>query len=213
MTTRPTPRPQVSAWEQEYTHVTWGGPRSIQAVRDHLPQGSRVLDAGCGNGRYLLPLSRMYRTVGIDISKTALVASRAYLEKSGQPSEHLVSSVTELPFDDDSFDGVVCYGVLQHLFANDRRTAVSEFKRVLSPGGFLFFEAFGAGDMRYGGTEVEPHTFLRKSGLIYHYFTIEEVESLLGDFEIIKLEDVRSQKSFRGKLYPRHMVKGILRLR
>ncbi|HJH29097.1 MAG TPA: class I SAM-dependent methyltransferase [Methanosarcinaceae archaeon] len=213
MTTRPTPKSQVSAWEQEYTHVTWGGPRSIQAVRDYLPQGICVLDAGCGTGRHLLPLSRMYRTVGIDISKTALVASRTYLEKSGQHSEHLVSSVKSLPFDNNSFDGIVCYGVLQHLFADDRREAVNEFKRVLSPGGFLFFEAFGVSDMRYGGTEIETHTFLRKSGLIYHYFTIEEVESLLENFEIIKLEDVRSEKIFRGKSYPRHMVKGIARLR
>ena len=213
MTTRPTLKSQVSAWEQEYTHVTWGGPRSIQAVRDHLPKGSRVLDAGCGNGRHLLPLSRMYRAVGIDISKTALVASGTYLQKSGQHSEHLVSSVTELPFDDDSFDGIVCYGVLQHLLANDRRAAVNEFKRVLLPGGFLFFEAFGVDDMRYGGKEVEPHTFLRKSGLIYHYFMVEEVGSLLEDFKIMELEDARSQKRFRGKLYPRHMVKGIARLR
>ena len=213
MTTRPTPKSQVSAWEQEYTHVTWGGPRSIQTVRDHLPQGCRVLDAGCGNGRHFLPLSRLYRTVGIDISKKALEGSKTYLEKSGQNSEHLVSSVTSLPFDDESFDGIVCYGVLQHLFTDDRRAAVSEFKRVLSPGGLLFFEAFGVEDMRYGGEDVEPHTFLRKSGLIYHYFTIEELECLLEDFEIIKLENVRSEKIFRGKMYPRHMIKGIVRLR
>ena len=213
MTTRPTPKSQVSAWEQEYTHVTWGGPRSIQTVRDHLPPGSRILDAGCGNGRHFLPLSRLYRTVGIDISKKALEGSKTYLEKSGQNSEHLVSSVTSLPFDDESFDGIVCYGVLQHLFTDDRRAAVSEFKRVLSPGGLLFFEAFGVEDMRYGGEEVEPHTFLRKSGLIYHYFTTEELECLLDGFEIIKLENVRSEKIFRGKLYPRHMIKGIVRLR
>ncbi|MBW6470825.1 MAG: class I SAM-dependent methyltransferase [Methanosarcinaceae archaeon] len=213
MTTRPTLITQVSAWEQEYNHVTWGGPRSIKTVRDHLSQGSRVLDAGCGNGRHLLPLSRLYRTVGIDISKKALVASKTYLEKSGQYSEHLVSSITELPFDNDYFDGIVCYGVLQHLFADDRRAAMSEFKRVLSPGGFLFFEAFGVGDMRYGGEEVEPHTFLRNSGLIYHYFTAEEVGYLIEDFEVIELEDIRSQKRFRGKSYPRHMVKSIARLR
>ena len=213
MTTRPTPGSQVSAWEQEYTHVTWGGPRSIKTVRDHLSQGSRILDAGCGNGRHLLPLSRLYRTVGIDISKKALEGSITYLQKSGQHSEHLVSSVTSLPFDDDSFDGIVCYGVFQHLFAGERRAAANEFKRVLSPGGFLFFEAFGVEDMRYGGEEVEPHTFLRKNGLIYHYFTVDEVESLLDGFEIKKLENVRSEKIFRGKLYPRHMIKGIVRLR
>ncbi|HJH32379.1 MAG TPA: class I SAM-dependent methyltransferase [Methanosarcinaceae archaeon] len=211
-THHPTPKSQLLAWEQEYTHITWGGPRSTRTVRDHLLEGSRVLDAGCGNGRHLLPLSRRYCTVGIDISKTALVASGTYLEKSGQHSEHLVSSVTELPFDNDSFGGIVCYGVLQHLFAGERRAAVSEFKRVLSPGGFLFFEAFGVDDMRYGGTEVEPDTFLRKNGVIYHYFTKEEVSSLLRGFEIIKLENARSEKKFRGEIHSRHMIKVVARL-
>ena len=212
MRTRVNLRSQLFAWEQEYQHVIWGGPRSIKTVRDHLPQGNRVLDAGCGNGRHLLPLSQHYHAVGIDISKTALEGSTTYLQKSGQRNEHLVSSVTALPFFDNSFNGIVCYGVLQHLFDNERRATVDEFKRVLSPGGFLFFEAFGVDDMRYGGTEVEPHTFLRKNGLIYHYFTVEEVSSLLDGFEIVNLEDVRSQKRFRGKLYPRHMIKGIARL-
>ena len=193
--------------------MTWGGPRSIKTIRDNLLQGSRVLDAGCGNGRHLLPLSRHYQTIGIDISKTALEGSKTYLQKSGQHSEHLVSNITDLPFNDNSFDGIVCYGVLQHLLADERLAATKEFKRVLSPDGFLFFEAFGVDDMRYGGEEIEPHTFLRKSGLIYHYFTTEEVESFLDGFEIINLENVRSQKRFRGKLYPRHMVKGIAQLR
>ncbi|MGP8337674.1 MAG: class I SAM-dependent methyltransferase [Methanosarcinaceae archaeon] len=212
MNTHLTPGSQLLAWEQEYTHILWGGPRSTKTVRDHLPEGSRVLDAGCGNGRHLLPLSRRYNTIGIDISKTALVASRTYLEKSGQHSEHLLSSVTGLPFNDRSFDGIICYGVLQHLFADERRAAVDEFKRVLSPGGFLFFEAFGVDDMRYGGMEVEPDTFLRKNGIIYHYFTVKEVECLMGGFKIIKIENTRPEKIFRGKLYYRHMIKVIARL-
>ncbi len=209
---QPAPGSQLLAWEQEYTHIAWGGPRSTKTVRDHLHEGSRVLDAGCGNGRHLLPLSRRYNTVGIDISKTAIAASESYLKKSGQHSEHLISSVTELPFSNRSFEGIVCYGVLQHIFVNERRAAVSEFKRVLSPGGFLFFEAFGVDDMRYGGTEIEPDTFLRKNGIIYHYFTVKEISHLLGGFEIIKLEDTRSEKRFRGKLYLRHMIKLVARL-
>jgi ubiquinone/menaquinone biosynthesis C-methylase UbiE len=196
------------AWEEEYRHVVWGGPRSISAVEGTIPPGSRVLDAGCGNGRYLLPLSRKYDVVGIDVSVNALSKARFYLDRSGQYAECIASTITALPFSDGSFDAVVCYGVLQHLLEKERALAAEELKRVLTPSGSLFIEVFGTDDMRFGGKEIENNTFVRKGGIIYHYFTELELVSLLSGFTRVDMESIRTEKSFRGELYTRHHIKG-----
>ena len=198
------------AWEEEYRHVNWGGPRPISGVEEILAPGSLVLDAGCGNGRYLLPLSKNYDVVGTDISVNALLKAGEYLEKGGSKAGCVASSITDLPFDSNSFDAIVCYGVLQHLFENERLLAVEELGRVLRPGGLLFFEVFGTDDMRFGGNELEKNTFRRKNGVVYHYFTEEELKLLFRDFAIKEIKSIRNEKRFRGEIHTRHHIKGIV---
>ncbi|WP_292463665.1 class I SAM-dependent methyltransferase [Methanolobus sp.] len=196
------------AWDEEYRHVRWGGPRSISAVEEHIPPGSRVLDAGCGNGRYLLPLSRKYDVVGTDVALNALSEARSYLGRSGQYAECAASTITALPFSDHSFDAVLCYGVLQHLFEIERVLAVEELKRVLKPSGVLFIEVFGTEDMRFGGQEVENNTFIRKGGIIYHYFTEQELVSMLRGFTQVDIKSIIAEKTFSGERHIRHHIKG-----
>ncbi|AKB53453.1 peptidoglycan-binding protein LysM [Methanosarcina sp. A14] len=202
------------AWDKEYTHLKWGGPAPIRDIQAYLLLGSTVLDAGSGNGRYLGELARHYNAVGIDISITALNGSRARLSRSGRFAEHLGASILDLPFKTHTFDGILCYGVLQHLFKKERESAVEEFSSILRKGGFFFFEAFGYKDMRCGGEpsiHCEERTFSRQNGIIYHYFTKEEVRTLFKGFEIMELEDVIKEKNFKGKVYRRHLIKGIFR--
>ncbi len=202
------------AWDKEYSHLKWGGPASIKNLQAYLLPESRILDAGSGNGRYLGELTRNYTAIGADISLIALRSSRAQLARSGRFAEQIGASVNNLPFKAQSFDGILCYGVLQHLFREERESTVMELKRVLKEGGFVFFEVFGSEDMRYGGefsTPFEKSTFVRQNGIIYHYFTKEEVRTLFNGFEIIKLENVINEKTFRGEAYKRHMIRAIFR--
>lgn len=215
----PTPDPaskaHLLAWEQEYSHLQWGGPNSVRAVEAYLPEGSKVLDAGSGNGRYLAELSGHYLSVGTDVSRTALLSSRKYLEKKKRAAEHVVSSIHALPFRAETFDAVLCYGVLQHLFGAEREKAVKEFKRVLKGNGLVFFEAFGTEDMRYGGetsTPAEAHTFQRKNGIIYHYFSKEELIALFEGFEVLEIKDVKREKLFKGENYLRHQIRAVFRV-
>jgi SAM-dependent methyltransferase len=200
------------AWDKEYSHLKWGGPASIRDFQAYLPPESRILDAGSGNGRYLGELARHYSPIGADISLIALRNSRAQLARSGRFAEHIGASVHNLPFKAKSFDGILCYGVLQHLFQEERESTVMELKRVLKEGGLIFFEVFGLEDMRCGGessTPFEKRTFVRQSGIIYHYFTKAEVRTLFNEFEIIKLDNVIKEKIFRGEAYKRHMIRAI----
>ena len=91
----------------------------------------RLLDAGCGKGRYariLLEQNPDARLTGLDISEQML--------HSVPPGIGKVSGIlTELPFADASFDGVYATESLEH--AVDIERAVSEMCRILRPGGKL----------------------------------------------------------------------------
>ncbi len=192
----------LKAWEDEYTRTEWRGPYSIEPMKELLRAGARVLDVGCGNGKMLAPLARAgFDALGVDISRGALL--RLADRKTVQ------GDARNLPFKDNTFDGAVCYDVLQHLLEAERGAAVEEIRRVLAPGGLLFMQVFGRKDMRYGGTLVEPDTFRRHSGIVYHYFSEEEVRAMLSDFTLLRMDSSVSVKAFKGEEFTRHKITAV----
>jgi len=192
----------LTAWKAEYGKAVWRGPYDIGPVKSTVSTGARVLDAGCGSGKMAVPLARAgYRVVGMDLVRAGLPEMRGKADV-----ELVVGDARSLPFRNCAFGAVVCYDVLQHLLEPERTEAVNEIRRVLGPGGHVFIEAFGREDMRYGGPEAEPHTFRRESGIIYHYFSEGEMESLLSGFEGVRVKSTVTRKVFRGKEYSRHRV-------
>lgn len=202
----------VLAWEKEYRHLQWGCAGPISHIKDRLPAGSRILDVGCGCGRHLFPLSSCYSTTGIDISVTALGKAKDYLKKQNRKADYATASLTHLPFKEETFDAVICLGVLQHLTEPGRSAAVSQIRRILKCKGLVFFEVFGSQDMRYGGEEVEERTFVRQHGILYHYFTLEEIRILFRGFEFLELKDNVLEKKYSGEKYIRHMISAVMRV-
>lgn len=192
----------LNAWKGEYGKSVWRGPYDIGPIAAGVRAGARVLDAGCGSGKMTIPLARAgYRVVGLDLVREGLQEMR------GRGDFGLVTGDLRcLPFGDGTFEAVVCYDVLQHLLEGERARAAEEIGRVLAPGGIAFIEAFGRGDMRYGGNEVEPHTFRRESGIIYHYFSEEEMKVLLSGLEQVTVESTVTHRTFRGRGYERCRV-------
>lgn len=97
----------------------------------------RILDAGCGNGRYTRFLLRHADADALitcfDISQRMLIRARRRL-KSPRVS-HVAADLTRLPYPDGFFDAVVCGWVLEHL--PDPRPGLRELARVLQPNGKL----------------------------------------------------------------------------
>lgn len=97
-----------------------------------FPDGSRILDAGCGTAataRHLVKAGKL-SVVGVDRSPTLLAEARRLC-----PQVPLVlAELEQLPFADGSFDGVVCECVLSQ---TDAAVVLSGFRRILRPGGFL----------------------------------------------------------------------------
>jgi len=101
----------------------------------------RILDAGCGNGRYTHFLLKQADPdaliTGFDYSQKMLHRARERL-RSGRASQ-VAADLTHLPYADASFDAVVCGWVLEHL--PDPRPGLRELARVLRPGGKLLLLA------------------------------------------------------------------------
>jgi arsenite methyltransferase len=101
-----------------------------------LRAGEHVLDAGCGTGLLIQGMSSTIgsegRIVGIDFSDDMLELARHRCEGIDNIELHQ-GSVTQLPFEDNSFDAVSCIQTL--LYVDEVETALSEFYRVLKPGG------------------------------------------------------------------------------
>ncbi len=196
----------ILAWKKESRR--WKGGRYSLELLGSCNKG-RLLDAGCGSGKYAIPLQmRGFDVVGVDVSLDTLriAGERCAGRKMDIPLH--AANVYQLPFQDGSFDVVWCYGVLQHLLLNERELAISEFWRILRKSGMLFLEVFGEEDMRFGGREVETNTFSRENGIVYHYFNKNELEELLRDFSCSIVES-RRKKRFDGVYYKRHMISAV----
>jgi SAM-dependent methyltransferase len=95
----------------------------------------RILDAGCGNGRYtkclLHQADRDAMLTGFDLSQSMLRRARKRLRNSRVSL--VAADVTRLPYADEYFDCVVCGWMLEHL--PDPRPGLRELARILRPGG------------------------------------------------------------------------------
>jgi SAM-dependent methyltransferase len=101
----------------------------------------RILDAGCGNGRYTRFLLRQADpdalVTGFDYSQGMLQRARARLHSDR--ATQVAADLTRLPYADAVFDAIVCGWVLEHL--PDPRPGLRELARVLRPGGKLLLLA------------------------------------------------------------------------
>jgi 2-polyprenyl-3-methyl-5-hydroxy-6-metoxy-1,4-benzoquinol methylase len=107
-----------------------------EELRGFLPVKS-LLDAGCGDGRYLASLRRLGpvpdRVVGVDIAESILATAARAAEQAELAVELERANLEHLPFADSEFELVVCFQAIEHLL--EPALGIRELARVLAPGG------------------------------------------------------------------------------
>lgn len=113
-------------------------PRPLRDVfRRWVPPGSRVLEAGCGLGRFTVAARALgYRAEGLDWAEETIERLRS---RFPDIPWH-VGDVRHLGFADGAFDAVYSPGVCEH-FEEGPAAILAETRRVLRPGGIALISA------------------------------------------------------------------------
>jgi len=130
-----------------FTHF---GCRLVAAVS--LARGARVLDVAAGRGAVLLPAAEQVgphgKVTGIDLSEPMVTATAAEIRRRGLAQADIFCMDAErLTFEPASFDAVLCGFAIQYF--PDLRQTLSEFRRMLRPGGVFALSTWGQGDPRW----------------------------------------------------------------
>ncbi|KCV61255.1 methionine biosynthesis protein MetW-like protein [Bordetella bronchiseptica 99-R-0433] len=135
--------------EQDLWHTLEESTRAV--IAQHIPPGSRVLDAGVGMGRILAPMTQ-YERYGIDITFD-------YLKRARENGFNVAfSRIEDMPYEDMAFDAVVACDVLEHVI--DLQKCCTELIRVLKPGGTLIVRVPFLDDMEAYLNEELPYEFI-----------------------------------------------------
>ena len=105
----------------------------------YLEPGLRVLDLGCGPGTISVGLADAVKPAelhGIDMEESQIEMARAAASAGGHSNAFFqTGEVTDLPFEDESFDVAHCHALLMHI--PNTGAVLAEVMRVLKPGGLI----------------------------------------------------------------------------
>lgn len=111
------------SWQEHFSSILGDGPLN-------------VLDVGCGPGIVSMQLADLgHRVTSVDLSEDMLECARRNAARNGLDIDFRKGNAMSLDFPDGSFDAVVSDYMLWTV--PDPRRVVSEWHRVLRPGGVL----------------------------------------------------------------------------
>jgi len=107
-----------------------------------IKRGYTVVDFGCGEGHYAIPLSYAVGEKGkvyaVDKDMQVLKKLKRYIEKKELNNVKLLANENdEIPLEDNSVDAVLCYDVIHYEKRTKREEIYKEIYRILKPEGFF----------------------------------------------------------------------------
>lgn len=180
--------PQLERWSEEESKQLQVGKDTVEKLQRYFPlQGKSALDVGCQWGATSIAMANAGAMVtGIDVCEDFVNGARLRAKQHGVEAAFYTSAAEKLPFEDGSFDVVVCVNVLEHVECH--RKTVRELVRVLRPGGHLYLD---------GPNRLSPRWFLKDPH--YRMMGISILPPSLGRFYVKR---VRRFPSYEVGTFP-----------
>ncbi len=165
----------------------------------HISSDSYTLEVGSGVGFTACHLAEKTgcRILGVDLSDDMLVWARERAARKGLESrcEFRVADAQQLPFEDDTFDAMLCESVTA--FVPDKTRALNEYRRVVKPGGWV---GLNEGTWVKGEPPQDFLSFIRKAMGGVNFLQPDEWRALLEDAgltevsaEVIKMSAIQQR--------------------
>ena len=178
--------------------------RFLENFLCQLPSGSKIIDIGCGDGKYsFLMADKGFDVLGTDSSVVAIEVASEHLRTYSRPSlrfrKERMQDQTGM---EGEFDGAVLINSYHCLSNSDRKHVITAVSRLLVPGGHLFLTALSLKDESYprsNWSEIEQNTFIDKAGRAFHFFSDQELCSELNAFTVSKISVLSGLKQDVGR--------------
>jgi ubiquinone/menaquinone biosynthesis C-methylase UbiE len=162
----------------------------VFAGRD--PRSLRLLDVGCGTGRFLDFVKQTWpglRVIGLDLSEAYIREAKSHLHRRSRTGL-IVANGDSIPLADASLDAVTSIFLFHELPPKVRRGAFAEFARVLKGGGRLVLvDSLQTGDdpAYEGSLELFPQNFHEP---YFSTYVKEDFRQLAKDHGLVHRRDV-----------------------
>jgi len=113
---------------------------SMKYIEQYLEKGAKILDVGAGTGRYSLALSRKgYNVTAVELVQHNIDVFKSLLKEDDNISINQGNAMDLSVYPDASFDAVLIFGPMYHLYSKEEKTRVlNEAKRVIKDNGYIF---------------------------------------------------------------------------
>lgn len=158
-----------------------------------------VLIPGVGYGRNAQIFIENGMTVtGIEISQTAIELAQKHF---GNKLKVYHGSVTDMPFDEELYDGIFAYGLIYLLDRDERAKLIQDCFNQLTEGGYMVFTAITKSAQTYGqGTQLSKDRFEMFGGVKIFFYDEETIQNEFEKAGLFEVSEVNEN-------YPFHLIK------
>ena len=162
----------------------------------------KILDVATGSGRTLKQLRGTFpkeKLMGLDLSGSYLKeASRYISDLDGDLIELIKGNAEEIPFDDNSLQGISCVYLFHELPRTVREKVLQEFFRVLEPGGILVLaDSIQVSDSP-DFTQIMENFHKSFHEPFYYDYIQEDINNKMGE---IGFHNIKSNSFFMTKIW------------
>lgn len=192
-------------WEEAFKdkQEMWGlePAKSTVLTKDFFVERKvkNVLIPGIGYGRNAKTFLENGRTVtGIEISQKAIDLAQKHF---GGELKIYHGSVTDMPFDDKTYDGIYCYGLIYLLDRNERAKLIQDCFNQLTKDGLMVFTAISKDAQTYGqGILLSKDRFEMFGGVKIFFYDKQTIEEEFGNAGLFEITEITEN-------YPFHLIK------